>query len=148
MLYHKCRCGKIIPQNIKQCKSCEEKSEQESRHMIYNRYRRNKKAAEFYVSADWRKIRAAVINRYDGMDIYALYVLGEIRTADMVHHIVPLEENWSLRFDMKNLIPLSSHSHGIIEAIYKDRQKKSEMQKLLYELMERYRTDQGEGKKV
>lgn len=145
MLFHKCRCGALIPQNMAACKDCQENaSRQQSRHMEYNRYRRNKRAAAFYVSAEWRKQRANVIRNFDGVDLYAFYVLHEIRTADMVHHITPLEDDWNRRLDASNLIPLSNHSHGMIEAMYsKDEQTKKETQKLLYSLIERHRQATG-----
>lgn len=71
---------------------------------------------------------------YDCIDIYAFYVQKRIMTADMVHHIVPLEDDWSRRLDASNLIPLSNQNHGIIEAMYKDNAKKREMQRLLFGL--------------
>lgn len=140
MLFHKCRCGALIPQNIAECEACAAKAAgQQSRHMEYNKHRRNKKTAAFYVSSEWRKTRAETIRRFDGVDIYAFYVLHVIQTADMVHHITPIEDDWNRRLDATNLIPLSNHSHGIIEALYsKDEQTKKATQKMLYGLIERH----------
>lgn len=107
--------------------------------MEYNKHRRNKKTAAFYVSSEWRKTRAETIRRFDGVDIYAFYVLHVIQTADMVHHITPIEDDWNRRLDATNLIPLSNHSHGIIETLYsKDEQTKKATQKMLYDLIERH----------
>lgn len=107
--------------------------------MEYNKHRRNKKTAAFYVSSEWRKTRAETIRRFDGVDIYAFYVLHVIQTADMVHHITPIEDDWNRRLDATNLIPLSNHSHGITEALYsKDEQTKKATQKMLYDLIERH----------
>lgn len=141
MLFHKCRCGALIPQNRDICEACaEHMEEQPSRHMEYNMYRRNKKTAAFYVSGAWRKTRAETIRRFDGIDIYAYYVKHEVQTADMVHHIIPIEDNWSKRLDMSNLIPLSNHSHGVIEALYsRDSRSKKATQKLLFDLIERHK---------
>lgn len=140
MLFHKCRCGALIPQNMAECEACAKSaSGQQSRHMEYNKNKRSKKTADFYISKEWRKTRAAAIRRFDGVDIYAYYVRHEIQTADMVHHITPIEDDWSKRLDMSNLIPLSNHSHGIIEALYsKDEQTKKETQKLLRDLIDRH----------
>lgn len=132
MLYHKCKCGALIPQGIARCETCAK--ERETRHTEYNRHRRDKKKAAFYVSTVWRKKRAETLASYDCIDIYAFYVQKRIMTADMVHHIVPLEDDWSRRLDTDNLIPLSNQNHGIIEAMYKDDAKKREMQQLLFEL--------------
>lgn len=149
MLFHKCRCGTLIPQNIKECEACAKAEHGSSRHMEYNRYRRDRKAAAFYVSVEWRKARAEAFRLCDGIDLYAYYIRHEIQMADMVHHIVPLEADWNRRCKQDNLIPLSNHSHGIIEALYKkDERTKKETQKLLLELKDRYQKEVGEYKKV
>lgn len=72
MLLKSCRCGKLIPQSMKMCEECEHR--QQSRHMIYNNTRRDERAAEFYVSKEWRAMRERIIEVYDNVDIYALYV--------------------------------------------------------------------------
>lgn len=119
MLWHMCRCGAVIPQEMGLCQACAEgQGSRQSRHMEYNRFRRDKRAAAFYVSADWRRAREAAMRLYDGMDIYAYYVQRRIMTADMVHHIVEIEEDWTKRFDIANLFPLSNGNHGIISALY------------------------------
>lgn len=70
MLLKSCRCGKLIPQSMKMCEECEQR--QQSRHMIYNNTRRDERAAEFYVSKEWRAMRERIIEVYDNVDIYAL----------------------------------------------------------------------------
>lgn len=72
MLLKSCRCGKLIPQSMKMCEECEQR--QQSRHMIYNNTRRDERAAEFYVSKEWRAMRERIIEVYDNVDIYALYL--------------------------------------------------------------------------
>lgn len=67
MLLKSCRCGKLIPQSVKMCEECERR--QQSRHMIYNNTRRDKRAAEFYVSKEWRAMRERIIEVYDNVDI-------------------------------------------------------------------------------
>lgn len=85
MLLKSCRCGKLIPQSVKMCEECEQR--QQSRHMIYNNTRRDKRAAEFYVSKEWRAMRECIIEVYDNVDIYALYVENELLTCEPVHHM-------------------------------------------------------------
>lgn len=145
MLWHMCRCGAYIPQNISMCTTCAAgQSGQVSRHMEYNRFRRNKKTAAFYISADWRKVRVDVLRLYDGLDIYACYIQHRIVTADMVHHIIPIEEDWSKRFDKTNLLPLSSANHGVIEALYdKNDVSKKDTQQLLYGLIDLHWKEDG-----
>lgn len=79
MLLKSCRCGKLIPQSMKMCEECEHR--QQSRHMIYNNTRRDERAAEFYVSKEWRAMRERIIEVYDNIDIYALYVEHELLTS-------------------------------------------------------------------
>lgn len=70
MLLHRCKCGTLIPQELRLCPDCEAKeSDKVSRHMEYNLRRRNKKAAAFYVSAEWRKVRAFALSLYDSLDM-------------------------------------------------------------------------------
>lgn len=140
MLWHRCRCGAMIPQGMKQCSKCAEgQLHGLSRHMQYNQYRRDKKAAAFYVSAEWRAVRARALRLYDGLDIYAYYEQQRIVTADMVHHIVELEDDWTKRLELTNLLPLSNSSHGIITALYaKDEATKADTQRLLRSLIDRH----------
>lgn len=117
MLLKSCRCGKLISQSARMCKECERK--QQSRHVIYNNTRRDKRAAEFYISKEWRTMRECIINIFDNVDIYALYIKQELLTCEQVHHIIELEEDWEQRLNPLNLIPLNQTSHNTITALYK-----------------------------
>lgn len=120
MLLKTCRCGRLIPQGVKMCDACEKK--EQSRHVVYNNTRRDKMAAEFYVSKEWRWIRPVILSVYDYIDIYALYVQGELITltdSDPVHHIIELDEAWEERLNPLNLIPLSHDTHNTVTALYK-----------------------------
>lgn len=151
MLWHRCKCGALIPQGVPMCEKCMEGESAGltgmSRHMEYNLYRRDKKAAAFYVSKEWRKTRELVITSFDGLDPYAFVIQHRIETADMVHHIVELEDDWSQRINIQNLIPLSNTNHGIITAIYaKDEQSKKEMQNTLRTIVSEHWKGQGRSK--
>lgn len=116
-----CRCGKLIPQTMKMCEACEER--EQSRHVIYNNTRRDKRTAEFYLSKEWRALRPIVLQVFDYIDIYALYVEKQIITlsdSDPIHHIIELEEEWNQRLNPLNLIPLSHNTHNSITALYKE----------------------------
>lgn len=150
MLYHKCKCGKLIPQEMRRCPECEKKeNESESRHVEYNRHRRNKKAAAFYTSGEWRKVRALTLSTYDGLDMYAYYVQHTIEPAEMVHHIVEIEDDWSRRLDITNLFPLSDRNHGIISALYRrDPATKRRTQEQLREILRKHWEGAGGPEKV
>ena len=149
MLYHKCKCGRLIPQELRRCPECEKKeNESESRHVEYNRHRRNKKTAAFYTSGEWRKVRALTLSTYDGIDMYAYYVQHTIEPAEMVHHIVEIEDDWSRRLDITNLFPLSNKNHGIISALYRrDAATKRRTQEQLREILRRHWEEAGGAEK-
>lgn len=75
-----------------------------------------KRTDPFYSTAAWQKLRALVIQRDRGMcvECMRLYELGLIRRprrAQMVHHIVPLEEAPQLAMVESNLVSLCYKHH-------------------------------------
>lgn len=121
VLLKTCRgCGRLIPQAMNMCSECE--ARQQSRHVVYNNTRRDPRAAEFYISKEWRELRTVIMSVFEYVDIYALYVSHELITltdSDPVHHIIELEEDWEQRLNPLNLIPLSLKTHNTITAMYK-----------------------------
>lgn len=112
-------------------------------------HRRNKKAAAFYVSNEWRRTRAYALSLYYGLDLYAFHVQHRIETADMVHHIVEIEEDWTKRLDIGNLFPLSNKNHGIISALYRrDEVTKKQTQAQLRKIIEMHWKREGGMQKV
>lgn len=87
------------------------------------RHRRDKKYAEFYHSPEWIRTREYILNKHNRLDLYAYYTSHQIIIATTVHHIIEIKEDWNLRLDTKNLIPVSDESHSHIHALYRtDRQ--------------------------
>ena len=129
------RCGKILPVG-ERC-SC-----QPAYRRDYNRFRRDLKIKEFRASAEWRRVRAAVIERDNGTDQYVLHTTGELRPGFSVHHILPLStpEGWEARLSMDNLITLSSDTHSSIEYRYKTKFKE-QLQQELFEIVQRVTED-------
>lgn len=75
-----------------------------------------KQTNPFYSTAAWQKLRALVIQRDRGMcvECMRLYKMGLIRRphrAQMVHHIVPLEEAPQLAMVESNLVSLCYKHH-------------------------------------
>lgn len=58
--------------------------------------------------------------RYNRMDVYALYKHGEVKPADLIHHIHPAVEAEKLFYVEQNLIPVSVQSHAEIHLRYKN----------------------------
>lgn len=113
-------CGRLIQQALTMCEQCE--ARQQSRHVTYNNTRRDPRAAEFYLSKEWRELRPVIMSVYEYVDIYALYVehqLITLKDSDPIHHIIELEEDWEQRLNPLNLIPLSHRTHNTITALYK-----------------------------
>lgn len=113
-------CGRLIPQALTMCEQCE--ARQQSRHVTYNNTRRDPRAAEFYLSKEWRELRPVIMSVYEYVDIYALYVehqLITLKDSDPIHHIIELDEDWEQRLNPLNLIPLSHRTHNTITALYK-----------------------------
>ncbi len=150
MLYKVCRCGVMIPQTMKMCERCERR--QQSRHVVYNNTRRDKRAAEFYLSKEWRAIRPVMMAVYDYIDIYALYELGELITlkdSDPIHHIVELEDDWNQRLNPLNLLPVSQATHNAITALYKqDKATMRAMQTKIRQVISRHFEEAGGIEKV
>lgn len=150
MLLKTCRCGRLIPQGVKMCDACARK--EQSRHVVYNNTRRDKRAAEFYVSKEWRWIRPVILSVYDYIDIYALYVQGELITltdSDPVHHIIELDEAWEERLNTLNLIPLSHDTHNTVTALYKqDKATMRATQTRIRQVIEHHFKEAGGIKKV
>ena len=92
------------------------------KRQTYNNTRRDPRAAEFYLSKEWRELRPVIMSVYEYVDIYALYVehqLITLKDSDPIHHIIELEEDWEQRLNPLNLIPLSHRTHNTITALYK-----------------------------
>lgn len=125
-IMHICnRCGRQLP--VGQRCSC-----QPAYRKDYNKFRRDKRIAEFRASPEWRSIRQMIIDRDDGLDQYLLHTTGEMRRGFSVHHILPLStpEGWALRSSADNLITLSDDVHASLEYRYKGKQREATIKQL------------------
>lgn len=104
-----CRCGKCIPIGDSSCSEC---SNQGDRHKIYDKHQRDKKSAKFYSSGQWQRVREQVMIRDKGLCVHCL-ADKSINKADVVDHIVPIKQQWSLRLSMSNCQALCNHHHAI-----------------------------------
>jgi len=112
------------------------KREALERHKEYDQSIRDKRSQEFYGSSIWIKMRDYVIHHYNGLDLYDLFINNKITAANTVHHIIELKEDWNLRIDFPNLLPVSESNHSVIHQLYKKDKKGT--QAILYELIENY----------
>ena len=127
-LFRNCtRCKRIIKQGNK-CSYCDNKTQKH-----YDNVKRNKERASFYHSKEWTDKRLYILNKYNYIDIYEYYTTGQIIQANLVHHIIPVEDNLEYILSDFNLFPVSSKNHNTIHNIYNKSEKdKKELQGLLF----------------
>lgn len=119
MIYKRCpHCGRRIPSGT----TCP----------CYKRqYAPTKEGAEFYHTQRWQKLRAYIIAKFDGLDLWA-QSKGRIEYASTVHHIIPADEDRTQLFTEANLIPVSRASHAEIHKLYESNEaEKKHTQDLL-----------------
>lgn len=103
------RCGELFPYGPgAYCEKC--RAAMPSRHKAYDEKVRDQKAAAFYRSAQWIKLRNLAMQRAGGL-CEACRRHGQVVPADEVHHKVPISEDWSRRLDPSNLICLCKSCH-------------------------------------
>lgn len=66
---------------------------------------------DFYNTRDWKRLRQKKYSDADGL-CERCKARGIVREGREVHHIVPLDKDWSLRLDYDNLILLCSDCHA------------------------------------
>lgn len=71
----------------------------------------HEKFDSFYQGEAWRRIRAKKFSEACGL-CERCRARGVIRAGKEVHHIVPIEKNWDLRYAFDNLILLCTECHN------------------------------------
>lgn len=128
-----CVCGKIIAKADKYCDKCKSKQSEKNsaRNKRYDRYYRDARAKAFYNSTAWRKIISIIRIRNDGLCALC-YHNGVASKGTIVHHIVPIKDDWSKRLDTANCILLCADCHSKVHSAYDREQEAREgMQHLL-----------------
>jgi hypothetical protein len=82
------------------------------------------------------------MKKYGGIDLYSYFKFNVIEKADIVHHIVPVNDNYSLRFEYCNLIPLTEANHRRIHIVMDS--SKAEKDKVIKQLQGIISTCRGE----
>ncbi|MGG7058443.1 hypothetical protein ACQPUZ_09115 [Clostridium tertium] len=138
-------CRKILRDDVKFCDYHQAKFELEEKER-YKEYqgrrlkdKEQKKYQQFYNSDNWKKVRDVVVNECLGIDIYEYYTTGRIVQGERVHHIIELNDDWSCRLDMRNLIYLTERNHRNIHVIYeKSNKDKRIMQDKLLKMINKF----------
>lgn len=92
-------------------------SEREN-HTEYKRNRTDKKEQSFYASTAWLGARSQALIRDHGLCQYCLRA-SKVTLADVVHHIVEIKANWSLRLVLVNLVSLC---HGCHQRVHRGKE--------------------------
>lgn len=108
------KCNRLIDQGEKYCaahkKAAVEKNKE--RHKHYDKYSRDKEAAAFYNSKQWKKVRALAVRRDNGLCVMCL-ANGRIKAYNVVDHIKPLEHFPLLALVLSNLQCLCHACHNV-----------------------------------
>lgn len=123
----------------KTCKYCGIVDKQH--HCPYNKVKWNKdnQRADKKVYRDirWINLRTEVLDDYNHICLWSLYVDGQTLVANRVHHIIEVLDDETLVYDYDNLIPLEYYNHNLIHELYK--KDKAKVQELLRLMIESYR---------
>ena len=67
--------------------------------------------SEFYNSPAWKTLRNYKFGQSDGL-CENCKKNGIVRAAREIHHVIPIDEDWSKRLDYENLIALCPECHN------------------------------------
>lgn len=136
------RCGKHIPAGSS-CSCTEARVKEERRR--YDKKSRDPKRRDFYHSKMWERVRQTVKAHAHGLDEVA-WSQGRVEPGTTAHHIIPVEERPDLKFDPRNLVWISAHTHKNIHREYrKSRSDKEAVQRRLREIVDKRWTSEREG---
>lgn len=102
------KCGRVMDLGSALCPACQAKAD--NRHKQYDNNVRDKRAAKFYASAQWIRLRDTMLMRAD-YQCELCKQHGKLTPATEVHHKIPLRVDWSKRLEPSNLICLCHKCH-------------------------------------
>lgn len=139
MIYKRCtRCGKRLEYNT----ICSCKAKYKTNSDDY----KNNKEKKFYKSKAWQDTTNIIKNKFNYIDIYSYYILGQVEQGEVVHHIIAIDEDFNKRLSLSNLIYLTEKNHRTIHNLMKKSPKdKEDVQQLLLSLIKRFDIDFKQG---
>lgn len=134
MIYKRCtNCGKRIDYNsVCSCKNS---------HKDSNIYKKDDEK-KFYSSKRWQNLVEITRNKFHHLDIYSLYERDIIEKGQVVHHIIPIDDDFEKRFSLDNLIFLTEKNHRHLHNLMKkDGLTKKNVQEILFSLIDRFENE-------
>lgn len=95
--------------------------------------RTSRKNSEIYNSTSWKRIRTLCFNKHNYLCLWNYFKHKKISKAEMIHHIVEIDDDPGRAYDLSNLIPLSDEAHREIHMLYK--KDKAGTQRELFEMI-------------
>lgn len=113
------QCKNLISMKQKYCSSCGKIRAMEKRehNKKYDEFIRDAEIKRFYQSIAWKKIRSFVLIR-DNYLCQECLNASVITSAELVHHIREIKEDWSLRLEPNNCISVCKPCHNKIDHKY------------------------------
>lgn len=108
------------------------------RRRTKNKYRQD---VSVYNSKTYKQERSNIMDTYNNNCLWGFYVVGHVRVAEEVHHIIELMDNPNLGDEPSNMIPLSKDAHDFVHMLYKAGYKKETQ-----ELLRQFKADYEAGK--
>ena len=106
------------------------------RHKEYDQAK-DKEIKGFYSSRSWQVVRQKAIGRYSQLDLISYFEDNQIVYGETVHHIIPIKEDWTKRYELDNLIYITEQHHQQLHEAMKAGKAK-EVQQYLYALIARW----------
>ena len=107
-------CNNLIRMKSKYCPECQKEKAINKRdhNRKYDEFIRDAEIVRFYHSTAWKKVRSYVLMR-DNYLCQECLKDGVVRSAELVHHIVEVKNDWSKRLKEENCISLCKQCHNI-----------------------------------
>lgn len=106
-------CNNLVGMKEKYCSSCQPamKEVKREKNKKYDQYIREDDIVKFYHSREWKKVREAVLIRDNYLCQHCLKD-NIIKSAEIVHHIVEIKDDWSKRLLINNCESVCKSCHN------------------------------------
>ncbi|MCH4891193.1 HNH endonuclease [Acidaminobacter sp. JC074] len=106
-------CKNLVPMNGKYCPQCAKVAamDKQEKNKHYDQNVREPKLVNFYHSKEWQKVRQAALLR-DYHLCQECLKHNVIKSAEIVHHIIEIKDDWSKRLQIDNCQSVCKSCHN------------------------------------